>query len=504
MPSAFDELLAEPWLPWAVGLVVGFPLLTVALAEAGERLGGRHAAAGPLVGGLRRVVLPLLAAYLFLTRLLGYGADHIAVRVTYTALLVGVLYAGLFLADAVLFSTAERGSWRSRVPKLFLDLTRAFLILLGTGLIASVVWGADLGGFLAALGVGSIVLGLALQDTLGNLMSGIAILFERPFGVGSWVRVDGDTSVEGRVTEMNWRSVRLLTRENDLLVVPNLSLAGSTLRVFDKPRSLHLERIAVGFSYSDPPGRVRAVLLGLAADVPAVLTDPAPEVFTLGYDDSSIGYELRVWTDDYAGVPRLRDAVMSRVWYAARRGGLTIPFPLRTVLNYDGPAVDAAERPPVTPALLRTATAFATLPDDTLDGLAAHARTQRFAAGESITAVGDDCRTLYLILEGTAELYLPPAGAAGSNPAAREADEPDAVRIVGRLSRGDFFGAIALLTDGGGSLSTRSVTELRTAAIDSAAVRAMLDHDRPLAREFAALVETRRDAVRRVRAVAAS
>ena len=491
MPSALDDLLAEPWLPWAVGLTVGFPLLTVLLAEIGERLGGRHAAAGPLVAGLRRVVLPLLAAHLFLTRLLGFAGDHLAVRVTYTALLVGVLYAGLFLADAVLFSTAERGSWRSRVPKLFLDLSRAFLILLGTGLIASVVWGADLGGFLAALGVGSIVLGLALQDTLGNLMSGIAILFERPFSVGSWVRVDGDAAIEGRVLEMNWRSVRLLTRENDLLVVPNLSLAGSTLRVFDKPRSLHLERIAVGFSYSDPPGRVREVLLGLARDVAAVLDDPAPEVFTLSYDDSSIGYELRVWTDDYAAVPRLRDAVLARVWYAARRGGLTIPFPLRTVLNYDGPAVDAAERPPVTAALLRTATAFATLGEATLDELAAHARTQRFAAGESVTAAGDECRTLYLVLEGTAELYLPPTDG-------EAADAPG--RIVGRLTRGDFFGALALLTDGSGSLSTRAVTELRVAAIDSAAVRHMLDHDRPLAREFAALVETRRDAVRRVRA----
>ena len=499
-----SDFLAEPWLPWAAGLVVGFPLATILLSELGERLGGRTAA-GPLVAGLRRVVLPLLAAYLFLTGLLGYPADHIAVRVTYTALLVGVLYAGLFLADAVLFSTAERGSWRSRVPKLFLDLSRAFLILLGTGLIASVVWGADLGGFLAALGVGSIVLGLALQDTLGNLMSGIAILFERPFSVGSWVRVDGDASVEGRVTEMNWRSVRLLTRDNDLLVVPNLSLAGSTLRVFDKPRALHLERLSLGFSYSDPPGRVREVLLGLAADVPLVLTDPPPEVFTLGYDDSSIGYELRVWTDDYAGVPRLRDAVMSRVWYAARRGGLTIPFPLRTVLNYDGPAADARERPPVTADTLRTAAAFQTLPDAVLEKLAAAATRERYAAGESITAAGVECRTLYLILEGTAELWLPapaPAGAAGFNPAAH-GREPDPGRIVGRLGRGDFFGAMALLTDGTGSLATRAVTEVRAAAIASSAVRDMLDHDRPLAREFAALVETRRDAVRRVRAVTA-
>ena len=489
------DLWSEPWAAWAAGIVVGFPLATILLGEAADRLVGRPAE--PVLRGVRNLALPAGVLWIFLTKLLGYESDSVPARLAVSAFAAAALFVGLGAANAAVFSAADRGTWRSRVPKLFLDLSRAFLVLLGAAVIASAVWEADLGGVLTALGVGSIVIGLALQDTLGNLMSGIAILFERPFTVGGWLRV-GDDGPEGKVMEMNWRSVRLLTRENDLLVVPNLSLAGQTLRSYDRPQRRHMERLALGFSYSDSPGEVKAAMLRVAAAVPEVLADPPPSVFTTGYGDSSINYDLRVWLGGYENVPAVRDALLTGVWYEARRSGLTIPFPIRTTLLYDGNAVDAADRPAATVADLRIAEAFRTTDADDLAPLAAAATRRRFAAGETILPPGGAGRTLMVVLSGSVELWAPRVPRRGGASGAGRNEKHEARRVaVAELSRGDLLGSVGLLPAGEATTAADALTECELLCVPAEAVRSLLDRDRSLARELASLVEARRDAVRR-------
>src|SRR5262249_57888707 len=96
----------------------------------------------------------------------------------------------------------------------------------------------DLSGLIATLGVTSIVLGLALQETLGNLIAGIAVLFERPFQIGDWIKV-GD--LLGKVHEINWRSVRVRTRAQDLVVVPHSLIAKETITNYSQPSLQHVE-----------------------------------------------------------------------------------------------------------------------------------------------------------------------------------------------------------------------------------------------------------------------
>ena len=184
------------------------------------------------------------------------------------------------------------------------------------------------------MGVGSIVIGLALQDTLGNLFSGIALLFERPFTEGDWIEVD---SVKGKVIEINWRSVHILTRELEMLVIPNAVLAGATIRNYRRPQRLHVEVVEVGFSYNDPPNKVKQVMKEIALSTKGVLERPEPVVQTISYDDSSIGYKVRLFLSDYDRVPQIRDEFVTRVWYAAERYNLNIPFPIRTL--YHNPPV---------------------------------------------------------------------------------------------------------------------------------------------------------------------
>jgi small-conductance mechanosensitive channel len=243
----------------------------------------------------------LLLLLLFLEHLLVLDPATRLFKSVETIFWVCVIHAALSLLNVVLFEQAEADTWRSRVPKLLIDLARLFLILLGTAFVLATVWKADLAGLVTALGVSSIVIGLALQDTLGSVMSGIALLFERPFAVGDWLELNG---VAGQVIDINWRAVRLLTLEQEMVVIPHKLISGSMIRNFTQPNRIHAERIRIGFSYNDPPNLARQVLKSTALETKGILLEPEPEVYTLNYEDSTISYEVKFFIRNYGDVER--------------------------------------------------------------------------------------------------------------------------------------------------------------------------------------------------------
>jgi small-conductance mechanosensitive channel len=199
---------------WSIALIVGFPLLVLVCGELSQRV---RFLTTPITI-VRNLVLPVLVILLFLRNILKLSSDNDWVKTIETLFWIVVIHAALALLNSLLFSRVKTDTWQARVPKLLLDLSRLFLILLGTAIVLATVWKADLAGLVAALGLSSIVIGLALQDTLGSIMSGIALLFERPFSVGDWLRV-GD--LVGQVIDINWRSVRLQTLEREMVIIPH-------------------------------------------------------------------------------------------------------------------------------------------------------------------------------------------------------------------------------------------------------------------------------------------
>ena len=99
--------------------------------------------------------------------------------------------AGAVGFNVALFANARAGSWRERIPKIFIEIARLILVIVGLALLFRLVWGADVGGVFAALGVTSIVIGLALQNAVGGVISGLLLLFEQPFKIGDWLTVGG-------------------------------------------------------------------------------------------------------------------------------------------------------------------------------------------------------------------------------------------------------------------------------------------------------------------------
>ncbi len=478
MPASFGSLLG-----WAIALIICFPLLVIVLGELGyrmQRLGNPLAATLRIV---RNLLLPVLTLMVFVQQILRLSPQNELVKTVQTLFWLCVIHAALSLFNDILFEQAKGDTWRTRVPKLLIDLVRLFVVLLGGAIVLATVWNADLAGLVTALGVSSIVIGLALQDTLGSVMSGIALLFEQPFAVGDWLRV-GD--LVGQVIDINWRSVRLQTFEHEMVVIPHKLISSEIIRNFSRPRRIHAERVQIGFSYSDPPNLAKHVLRTTALETEGIMAEPPPQIFTVSYDDSAVTYEVKFFIEDYGGLEEIRDRFMSRVWYAAQRNGLTIPFPIRTLYHFHGPTAAQGSSKKLADSL-QSIPAFVPLnPSDTLESLSQSVSLQHFGTGEQVVRQGSNTNALYIVISGQAVMTTQ--------------DQQGQEHEVLRLKAGEFFGEMTLFSTDSSPTSITALEDLEVMLLPAAIVNQMIDRQPSFAREISQILELRRRAVQEAQA----
>ena len=464
---------------WAIALIVGLALSVIILGEVIYRLQHRRRPLAATLQVVRNLVLPMFAFMLFVQYVLQRPASDELVKAVQTLFWICVLHASLSLLNAIIFEQAKADTWRARVPKLLIDLFRLFLVLLGTAIVLATVWNADLAGLVTALGVSSIVIGLALQDTLGSVMSGIALLFERPFSVGDWLKV-GD--IQGQVIDINWRAVRLITFEREMVIIPHKLIGNEIIRNFSQPQPIHAERIRVGFSYKSPPNLVKHVLHSTALETEGILKHPDPQVFTISYDDSAITYEVKLFIADYSELEEIRDRFMSRVWYAAQRNDLAIPFPIRTLYHFHGPTSQAEGTSKKFTESLQSLPSFVPLDKSTHTNISGSGISlQHFGSGETVIKQGTENNSLYILVSGSAAIAVKDANG--------ETHEMLTVKT------GEFFGEMTLFSGEISPISVTAIEDLEVMMISAEAVNQMIDRQPNFAREISQILETRRRVV---------
>lgn len=461
---------ANPDLTVAVSALLLFILFSVAIRLLKK---AAHPLAAPLAA-VRNMALPTGVLLYLALFVYGFPADSRVVRIIETLLWLELVWVLLSLVEVMLFARAG-DTWRSRVPGLLVDIIRFTTIIIGAGFVIAGVWDRDLGGFLATLGVGSIVLGLALQDTLGSLMAGIALLFERPFQVGDWIRV---ADVLGRVTEVNWRSVRICTRENDIIIVPNSVLGKERIVNYSRPTELHGVQSWVSFSYDSPPNRVRRVLAGAVAGTKDILQEPRPSIRTKAYNDSSVQYEMKYFITRFDRLPEIESDLMTAIWYGARRGGLKPPYPVRTVNKTEMAPPPVVETSRHIKTAIRGISFFSPLNSEELDALISDAVIQEYAAGETVVRQGEEGSAMFIIRKGSARVVL------------RSADRTG--RQIALLKKDDFFGEMSLLTGERRSADVVAAEDLELILIYKEALSALLERRPDLSTELAALCGSRK------------
>ena len=330
-----------------------------------------------------------------------------------------------------------------------------------------------------ALGVTSIVFGLALQDPLGSVFTGIMLLFERPFSVGDWLQVG---EYEGKVIDMNWRAVRLLTIEHDLIVVPHQMLGKEIIRNSTEPDHLYYGNVKVGFSYENPPNTVKQVLVSTALSIRGILPEPEPICLVISYDDTVITYQVRFFVKKFEDIELMQDKLMTRIWYSARRKDLSLYH-----YNYESSREDVASN--IENPAIKMSQGFSSIPafvsvtrePHSLEQLTKGTTLQHFGKGETALAQGNRVFCLYIIISGHAIMTV-------LNDAGKELE-------VSELSKGEFFGEMALFSREPTPVSVTAIEDMEVMVIDSDTVNAMIERQPILSREIAQVIEMRRHAI---------
>jgi small-conductance mechanosensitive channel/CRP-like cAMP-binding protein len=380
--NAVDPL----WLYWAMGMAFGLPLALVSLTEWQQFLARRHSALARPVSLLRSYLVPLAALLVLLVKVARVPAQVTSVRVLATVFGFVVLVLLLSGLNATVFEGAPEGSWRKRVPTIFRDVTRFLLIAVGLALIFSYVWGVRVGGLFTALGVTSVVIGLMLQNSVGQIVSGLFMLFEQPFGIGDWL----DTpTARGRIVEANWRAVHIDTG-NGLQITPNSVLAATSFTNLSRPAGAHRLSITTAFSVADPPDRVRRLLVRVAGALPQRKTDVAPTSAAAGAGEYHVSIALKSPADDGAA----RATFLRWIWYAARREGL----------HLDGAGDDFSTSARVQKAMRTVVAPALRLSLTDQQSLIPHAKVIRYGTDEVVQYAGEVPTAMTFLIRGSVRL----------------------------------------------------------------------------------------------------
>jgi small conductance mechanosensitive channel len=209
-------------------------------------------------------------------------------------ILVGVIVIRIVLklVDRMLDRSQSLSSLRAYIHSVVKVLLWFLLVLMVAGSL-----NIDVTSIIALLSVAGLAVSLALQNSLSNLAGGIMLLVAKPFKVGDFVEADG---ISGTVSAIDLSYTTFLTADNKQIFVPNSQLSGVKVTNYN---ALGKRRVDLNFSasYDAPTQTVKAAIQEVLDGLPQVLSDPAPAIWLLEYQSSSIQYVVRAWTssDDY-------------------------------------------------------------------------------------------------------------------------------------------------------------------------------------------------------------
>ena len=383
---------------------------------------------------------------------------------------------------------------RLRPPRIVQD------ILLTVGYIA---WGLarlryagmDLSGIVTTSAVITAVLAFSMQDTLGNILGGLALQLDKSVRIGDWVKI-GDVS--GRVTDIRWRSTTVETRNVELVVLPNSMLMKSQFTVVGRrgDESAGWRRwVWFNVPLSVTPGRVLEVVTGALRDtsIPHVAADPAPNCVLMAFDRGYCRYAVRYYLTEPLRDDPTDSLVRTHTLAALQRAGIRLAVPEQSVhVVQEGEEHRADVRTKEMGRRLRALRRidlFAGLHEDELRIIAEGLTYAPFAAAETVTRQRNIAHWLYVIAAGEAEVFLEVYG--------------QERRSLAVLQEGSFFGEMGLMTGEPRSATVVARTDVECYRLDKATFEQVLRARPAIAEEITQILAARRGALETVRTDAA-
>ncbi|MGA3171376.1 MAG: mechanosensitive ion channel family protein [Chthoniobacteraceae bacterium] len=467
----------------AAAFAVAAPLIYLATVALGRFLKRK---ARVQLGVMYQLLGVALGLYIPL-RLLGWDVGQIpgknAAENPYT-LRHDLAAACILLGVVFLLSLLKRYLWEFyfgekrgvEIPKFLREIMSAVFFCVALLIVFSHIYDIHPSGVLLSSTVVVGIVGWAMQDLLGNVISGVALQLGKPFKAGDWLVIDPH---HAEVIEVNWRSTRLRTNDDTYLDVPNSSIVRSTIVNLSYPSHLHAMRMRVGIDCGAPPNKVKQVLFKAALGAKGVLAQPPPKVFLVDFADSANTYEIKYWLENHAAFNEINDALRTAVWYALQRAGIAIPFPMRTV-QIERKRPTTYQMPAETRTLIRQKPFFKCMTDAQFGQIVGAARPSVFGKGERVVEQGADGSSMFVLLTGDAAVFV-----------GQEGNGSDPTRVA-TLQPGDYFGEMSLLTGEKRSATVTATSDCEVLEIAKTNLAQVLQENSELLKSLSEMLAQRR------------
>lgn len=470
MPPIDEKTLIEKLLILGIAMPVIY-WLTVAFGRFLKR------GTGVKLGTMYRLFCISLSIYLPLKILgLTYDAEGLDLRRELRA--VTILLSAFFLIALIqryVFEGYFRKKRDTEIPKFLHELVALVIFVLSLMIVLSGIYkeGQALAGLLAGSGVAAIIIGLAMQDLLGNVISGIALEIGKPFKRGDWLIYE---NTRAEVIEVNWRSTRLRTNDDVYLDVPNNQIVKHAVLNLSYPNKVHAERLTVGIDYNVAPNVVREILKHAACNGFSVLSSPAPKVYLKEFGDSAVIYEIKFWFERDDLFNDIMDSVRTNIWYELNRNNIKIPYPMRTV-QVERRQSTPHSIPPLVMDTLRKQKFFQCLDDAQIDRMLASAKLVRYGRGEKLITQGDEGNSMFVLVSGAVDVHV---------------NHDGMLTYVTTLKAGDYFGEMSLLTGEKRSATVIANSDCESLKIDKMSFAEVLQSNPELLQKLSEMLARRR------------
>ena len=452
-----------------------------------------EAARDPLVIILGLFILGGVATYLFFKR---HPLGRAVVRVIFLILLtVALLHAGIVPSQPLVLTGSPfldavhallKIAWwlwtawflvgvlrafvvfqRSpREAKLLQDLLAGVIYLAAVFAIITYVFDLPIRGLLATSGVVAIILGLALQSTLGDVFSGIVLSFSRPYRPGDWISVEGGT--DGRVIELNWRATYILTARRDLAILPNSTIAKSKIVNVSSPSGLHGTTVTVQVDAQTPPSRCSEVLDHAIRNSRLIVATPAPTITIKTINANYAEFEIAFFVEELASTVKAQNELFDFIYRHLAAADIELASSQNAS---DRAAVDEGPRKGRSRVerLLELVDIFGTFAPEERATVAAKLKPRSYDEGETLFEPGVVLQSLYIIGSGVVSFTI-------------QGIEGDMEQL--RLGPGDHFGEIGMLTGAAAPAKISALVPTTVYELAKADLTPILEARPPVAQEL--------------------
>jgi small-conductance mechanosensitive channel/CRP-like cAMP-binding protein len=389
------------------------------------------------------------------------------------------LLASIGRSGVVLLFVALARQFGGPFPKILRDIAQG-VVYLAILLTALRVAGVEPGSILTTSAILTAAIALSLQETLGNMVAGLAIQVQRPFDEEDWIQFDSEAKHIGRVIEINWRATKVVTLDEVEVIIPNATLAKAPITNFTKPTGASRRSLYVQVSPSVPPHLVESTILEVLPGSLGVLAEPPPSVVNNGLVDGNVEYWVRFYTRLFHRRDGVDGAARDHIWYAFSRAGIPFATPNRNValreVSSASQAQDEVDRRKRLVDALGRVDFLRPLSEEQRTTLALRCGTRLYMAGETIVHQGEESGAMFIIQEGEVSVEFARGGAPAE---------------IARLGVGRFFGEMALMTGQRRQATVRARSNCTLLVVDQESVRFLLGAAPDLAEHMSGVMAQR-------------